>query len=702
MKNKKLLGSILLLSVYALTACTAGNDQASKQDDIQKFTVTKFSNNAMVKDESVSATISVADHKELNSPIHIDITSSDSTKLALDDKSKACDLSTKNLTCTVNVKAIDFGDATITFKSNTMSYTSEKLSVTPTNVIAISGLEVAKIVKGYNKDFSISLPQGAKLNKEVTLDIFAKDSNVLSVAFKDPQQKSCIFSTTNTRCDLVATGKNIGTTHISVQSSDINHISNKDSDLIETVQKETIYFSDFIAPTKEKPTGSANIKLTYSDDSKAYEFTVASDENVITISKDDPACKISRDNSCRISINRDIVKSGIATITATVNGFESITQKIYVYNFAIKQFVVGFSHSCIVNEDNSVYCLGDNSYGSVGTGSKSKDPILFPQNITTTDNSLTIGLGTTAIIKNQQIMQWGGLIANIEKDGENIENDRPTELTIDGGVKAVAVSSPQSGTVSMCAIKNNDNKIYCWGTNSSGQMGTEEAPDTELKYHSIAAIKSNMTFTKFANNIGGSTFCAITTDSKLYCWGDNSFGQINNSGVKAITTPTEIIVPEASKISEVSVGHQHVCALKENKNLYCWGDNTLGQTGVNSDEKQIKTPTLVQGDIKFNSITISDYSSCGITSDKKLYCWGIYAPGKVHVNKPILIDNIPGNPEIASVSLDNYYDEAWADDDFIIAAITTKGEVYAWGNNNYGMLGTGDRRHIEKPTRVLN
>jgi len=79
---------------------------------------------------------------------------------------------------------------------------------------------------------------------------------------------------------------------------------------------------------------------------------------------------------------------------------------------------------------------------------------------------------------------------------------------------------------------------------------------------------------------GGHHTCAVKTDGSLWCWGDNSYGQIGNGTLGgSVSEPVQVI---PSGVSSVSSGWFHTCAVKQNGSLWCWGDNGYGQLGNNS------------------------------------------------------------------------------------------------------------------------
>ena len=64
---------------------------------------------------------------------------------------------------------------------------------------------------------------------------------------------------------------------------------------------------------------------------------------------------------------------------------------------------------------------------------------------------------------------------------------------------------------------------YCWGSNSKGQLGNGTIGGT----NSVAApVSGGLTFVSLS--AGGAHTCGVTPDGSIYCWGSNSSGQLGD------------------------------------------------------------------------------------------------------------------------------------------------------------------------------
>lgn len=73
--------------------------------------------------------------------------------------------------------------------------------------------------------------------------------------------------------------------------------------------------------------------------------------------------------------------------------------------------------------------------------------------------------------------------------------------------------------------------------------------------------------------------CALKSGG-VYCWGDNSEGQLGNglaSGRASILSPPSS--PVLTGVAAVTTGWWHTCALMTGGDIMCWGDNEYGELG---------------------------------------------------------------------------------------------------------------------------
>ena len=71
--------------------------------------------------------------------------------------------------------------------------------------------------------------------------------------------------------------------------------------------------------------------------------------------------------------------------------------------------------------------------------------------------------------------------------------------------------------------------------------------------------------------------CAVTRDSRGFCWGFNGVGQLGNGTTFRRLTATPLGIQ--LQLAQVSAGHGFTCGVTTGSRAYCWGHNFLGQLG---------------------------------------------------------------------------------------------------------------------------
>ena len=94
---------------------------------------------------------------------------------------------------------------------------------------------------------------------------------------------------------------------------------------------------------------------------------------------------------------------------------------------------------------------------------------------------------------------------------------------------------------------------------------------------------------------GNSHTCALDTSGAAYCWGANGNGQLGINSTTRSPVPVAVTttgVLSGKKLTQITGGYGHTCALDSTGAAYCWGANGNGQLG-NSSTTQSLVPVAV-------------------------------------------------------------------------------------------------------------
>ena len=187
-------------------------------------------------------------------------------------------------------------------------------------------------------------------------------------------------------------------------------------------------------------------------------------------------------------------------------------------------------------------------------------------------------------------------------------------------------------------------------------------------------------------SVTGNTFCTITLDDRVKCWGSNHYGQMGNgeiSGVSDIISAGPY-VSGLSDIVSISAGFYHVCAVKSNGTIFCWGRNDQGQLG-DSTNVQRPNPTIVPNISNAVKVDVGLSHTCALTDDQKIFCWG--NDGVTSSLIPVEVLGVTSPIDI--VASQN-----------VSCIITSNHLVECWGDNFSGMVGNGNKTPQDEPLEV--
>jgi alpha-tubulin suppressor-like RCC1 family protein len=254
-----------------------------------------------------------------------------------------------------------------------------------------------------------------------------------------------------------------------------------------------------------------------------------------------------------------------------------------------------------------------------------------------------------------------------------------------------AVSAGGSHT---CGIRH-AGKLYCWGDDFFGEVGDGDGPDL-----TASAPRRIGTFEDWATvSAGGNHTCGVRTNGKLYCWGDDRAdddyftGQIGDgdSDSTPVTTPRRIGTFE--DWATVSAGGNHTCGVRTNGKLYCWGDDEDGRLGIGPTVGAVGAPARVGTFEDWSAVSAGGGHSCGVRHGGKLYCWGNADDGRLGAGAATGDANTPRRigtfEDWAKVSAGGRH----------TCGARKNGKLYCWGDDDNGQVGDGV--HLGSPDPAL-
>ena len=226
--------------------------------------------------------------------------------------------------------------------------------------------------------------------------------------------------------------------------------------------------------------------------------------------------------------------------------------------------------------------------------------------------SLSGGSYHTCLAKNGNVYCWG--FNNNFQLGDGTTTDRNTPQMVNGLTSPTSVAA---GGTQSCAVQS-DGLLLCWGNQAVYSMPMS-AP-TKIQKISGDYVSGDLTEVRFVDIGGNSTGvdngCAVTTAGALWCWGENSQGEVGDGTRIDRMRAVQII---SSNVIAVSVGISHSCAVLQSGEVKCWGGNSSGQLGNNAMDTTIPQSA---GMLNAVGISVTSWHSCALISDGTVKCWG--------------------------------------------------------------------------------
>jgi cysteine-rich repeat protein len=328
------------------------------------------------------------------------------------------------------------------------------------------------------------------------------------------------------------------------------------------------------------------------------------------------------------------------------------------------ELACGYLHCCAILEGGSLKCWGANQEGQLGLGdrrTRGRQPAemgdaLPPVELGTGRHAVAVAAGgrhSCVILDDGSVKCWGENLLGELGLGDSLPHgtepeqmgDALAEVKLGTARRALELSAGASHT---CVVLD-DGALKCWGINARGQLGLGDA---ELRGDQAGEMGSALPAVALAVPespaqlaAGNAHTCASFAAGALFCWGFASSGQLGlgdavtrgdqSDEMGARLPPVDLA---GAAVTSVAAGYTHTCALLRSGDIRCWGGSFWGELGLGdrrargdeTGEMGTNLASVPLGALaRARSVVTNEQHSCALLDDGSVKCWGYNAGGRL-------------------------------------------------------------------------
>ena len=346
-------------------------------------------------------------------------------------------------------------------------------------------------------------------------------------------------------------------------------------------------------------------------------------------------------------------------------------------------------HSCAVHATGEVSCWGDNWRGELGNGESGPGAeSAVPVKVSGFSDALAVAIGfdhTCALREGGKVSCWGSNELGQVGNGRDFVAETLDDSFIAGPSEVVSLDDAiaiTAGSSSSCAVRETG-EVSCWGSNSFGQLGNSEVHSESPSPVSVSGIDDAVGVAA-----GGGHTCAVRQGGAVSCFGSNIYGELGN-GQSGRFTSEQVKTAGISDAVAVSSSLSHSCVLHSSGEVSCWGSFWKGYAGDIATGDTPPVPIKVDGINDATDMAAGNLVSCAVRENKEILCWGGLINGDFTETEDGQISPVPiVSPLQAAMGVESM--EEIAAEGVHICVLETNGTITCAGENMFGQLGNGE------------
>jgi alpha-tubulin suppressor-like RCC1 family protein len=346
-----------------------------------------------------------------------------------------------------------------------------------------------------------------------------------------------------------------------------------------------------------------------------------------------------------------------------------------------------------------LYAFGSNQFGELGssTGLGSSSAVPAPVSLPGATGPVTLVASgefySLAVTSTGQLFSFGlnneGQLGVSTNSGTTNPNPTPMRVSLPGASGPIL---RVAAGLNYSLVLTTTGQLYSFGDNDFGENGFAADANPHPTPTLVTLPGANGAIVQVA--AGSNSSLGLTATGQVFGWGDNNFGALGNSTndtTDTANTPMQIVFPgQSGSVTQIAEGYNFGLAITSGGQLYTWGANSQGQLGFTPNNTPNPTPTLISLPGATGApihVYAGDSYSAVVTATGQLYAFGDNDFGELGnaVNNGTSNPNPTPTPVSLPGAVGGVVSGAAGTNRTL--AVTQSGQLFAFGFNGFGELG---------------